>query len=167
MRRYEVRGSRFSHTGLSHFGTPPTRAKHCIDNAGFVPTFISHNTYAEHGKDGGGDRCAGGGPLSSLLCKPGGRKKLQTVLCSSSEWSLSETLVTAPLLGSYNVTSTSSLLSRFIPVAGTLKVSGLCSPKVFSTPFRRFAHSSPDVKSMSLHLNNQSTLAAMTMITVT
>ena len=66
----------FSHAGLSHFGTPPTRAKHCIDNAGFVPTFISHNTYAEHGKDGGGDRCAGGGPLSSLLCKPGGRQKV-------------------------------------------------------------------------------------------
>ena len=119
-----------------------------------------------------GKMAVGIAALVVVLCPPcfpnhEDDKKLQTVLCSSSEWSLSETLVTAPLLGSYNVTSTSSLLSRFIPVAGTLKVSGLCSPKVFSTPFRRFAHSSPDVKSMSLHLNNQSTLAAMTMITVT
>ena len=119
-----------------------------------------------------GKMAVGIAALVVVLCPPcfanhEDDKKLQTVLCSSSEWSLSETLVTAPLFGSYNVTSTSSLLSRFIPVAGTLKVSGLCSPKVFSTPFRRFAHSSPDVKSMSLHLNNQSTLAAMTMITVT
>jgi hypothetical protein len=119
-----------------------------------------------------GKMAVGIAALVVVLCPPcfanlEDDKKLQTVLCSSSEWSLSETLVTAPLLGSYNVTSTSSILSRFIPVAGTLKVSGLCSPKVFSTPFRRFAHSSPDVKSMSLHLNNQSTLAAMTMITVT
>jgi len=119
-----------------------------------------------------GKMAVGIAALVVVLCPPcfanlEDDKKLQTVLCSSSEWSLSETLVTAPLFGSYNVTSTSSILSRFIPVAGTLKVSGLCSPKVFSTPFRRFAHSSPDVKSMSLHLNNQSTLAAMTMITVT
>ena len=48
--------------------------------------------------------------------------QLQAILCSTPEWSLLETLVTAPLVGSYNVQNSSplqKLLSRFIPVSGT------------------------------------------------
>mmetsp|Transcript_9455 Transcript_9455/g.38300 ORF Transcript_9455/g.38300 Transcript_9455/m.38300 type:complete len:186 (-) Transcript_9455:131-688(-) len=70
--------------------------------------------------------------LVVLLCCPrpsraneGDKKfQLQAVLCSTPEWSLLETLVTAPLVGSYNVQNSSplqKLLSRFIPVSGTLE----------------------------------------------
>ena len=81
--------------------------------------------------------------LVVLLCRPrpsraneGDKKKfqLQAILCSTPEWSLLETLVTAPLVGSYNVQNSSplqKLLSRFIPVSGTLEVRADSSAKLF------------------------------------
>ena len=60
--------------------------------------------------------------------------QLQAILCSTPEWSLLETLVTAPLVGSYNVQNSSllqKLLSRFIPVSGTLEVRADSSAKLF------------------------------------
>ncbi len=80
--------------------------------------------------------------LVVLLCCPRpsraneGNKKfqLQAILCSTPEWSLLETLVTAPLVGSYNVQNSSplqKLLSRFIPVSGTLEVRADSSAKLF------------------------------------
>ena len=80
--------------------------------------------------------------LVVLLCCPcptraneGDKKfQLQAILCSTPEWSLLETLVTAPLVGSYNVQNSSllqKLLSRFIPVSGTLEVRADSSAKLF------------------------------------
>lgn len=87
--------------------------------------------------------------LVVLLCCPrpsraneGDKKfQLQAILCSTPEWSLLETLVTAPLVGSYNVQNSSllqKLLSRFIPVSGLSRCAQTVQPN--SSSFSSTCH---------------------------